>query len=144
MQELEKKKSIEDIYLSRYDGNISEDTMQYLMSTVEDSCDDEQDTSGKIPVYLRFDVAANQYQTAIHPCAHLHVGIGNEIRVSSSLILSPEMFTMFAVKMTYPDIWKAHCSDTKIQQCHADYKKQCEKVQEGYWDKTDQLDLFLG
>ena len=67
----------------------------------EDDCFD----INNYPVSIRYDASESEYVEGEHPFSHFHIGIHNDIRIPISLILTPEMFTEFIVKMVYRKEW---------------------------------------
>jgi hypothetical protein len=124
-----------------YDEN--EEDIQILRDLYDEAADSSVYDYVKNPVYLRFDVSKEQYKTSCHPYAHMHIGLNNEIRIPSSLRLTPEMFTSFAIKMTYPQLWRDKSSDSKLSQWHSEYKRICNKVDAAFMQDSDLLDLYL-
>lgn len=95
------------------------------------------------PVYFRYDLSGSQYREGFHPYSHLHIGLHNEIRLPISKILTPEMFTQFAVKMAFPELWKEKIGDSKIAEFNRLSKNACEDVPKEKWSEIDKYDLFL-
>lgn len=95
------------------------------------------------PVYMRYDVSAKEYKEGTHPYSHLHIGIHNEIRIPISLLLTPEMFTEFVVKMVYRQEWLKFKDDNYFVDFHNSSKSKCDEIDLKFWSEIDKKDLFL-
>lgn len=95
------------------------------------------------PVYFRYDVSGMQYKEGLHPYSHLHVGLHNEIRLPISKVITPEMFVQFAVKMTYPELWKEKMGDGRVAEFNKTVKNGCIAVPKDKWNEQDKYDLFF-
>lgn len=122
---------------------FSDEDKELLRSFYEEDSDDSCYITRNNPLCIRYDVAEDQYKEGIHPYSHLHIGLGNEMRIPVSIVLTPEMFVMFAIKMAYPDVWKKYESENAIIEMHNTFKKQCDKIKKAYWSDKDQRDLYI-
>jgi hypothetical protein len=55
---------------------------------------------------IRYDYDANGYEEGIHPAAHIHIGLDNEIRLRMRREMSPLSFIYFVLRQRYPDNWR--------------------------------------
>ena len=92
---------------------------------------------------MRYDVSAKEYKEGTHPYSHLHIGIHNEIRIPISLLLTPEMFTEFVVKMVYRQEWLKFKDDNYFVDFHNSSKSKCDEIDLKFWSEIDKKDLFL-
>ena len=95
------------------------------------------------PVYMRYDVSAKEYKEGEHPYSHLHIGINNEIRIPIALVLTPEMFTEFVIKMVYKKQWADKKNENYFVDFHKTLKRGCEPIQLEFWSEIDKLDIFI-
>jgi len=95
------------------------------------------------PVYMRYDVSAKEYKEGEHPYSHLHIGIHNEIRIPISILLTPEMFTEFVVKMVYRQKWLKFKDENYFVDFHNSSKSRCDAIDLKFWSEMDKKDLFL-
>lgn len=134
-----------DEYLHKND--LKEDELTEEESYLYRSCydNDEEDSFRYVenPIYIRYDVSGKEYCECSHPYSHLHIGLYNELRIPVSIILTPEQFTEFSVKMTYRELWKEKYDKREIYEFHKQVKRGCESVDDRYWSKDDKLDLFI-
>lgn len=135
-----------DEYVAKYcEDNVAvtDDEKDILYEIYEVGDDENCYAERKNPIYIRYDVSGSQYSEGIHPYSHLHIGIGNDIRIPLSIILSPEMFILFSIKMTYPEKWKIVCNHNAVREIMNTFKSKCEKVDNKYWSEIDMKDLFI-
>ena len=133
-------------YVTKYNEDnvaISDEELDFLQEIYEVGDDEKCYVERKNPIYIRYDVSGSQYSEGIHPYSHLHIGIGNEIRIPLSIILTPEMFVLFSIKMAYPDKWIYVCHNNAIVEIMNTFKSKCEKVNNKYWSEIDMKDLFI-
>lgn len=141
------KKSFEALFkemFSEYDSP-DEETLLKIRSLYDECEDDSVYHLLPNPVYLRYDCGGNTeiYKEAVHAYAHLHVGMCNSIRIPCSYVLTPELFTLFVIKMVYVDSWKLHMNDGYVQQAFLNAKRNLDRVPSAYWSLLDQKELFL-
>lgn len=82
--------------------------LQLLKSSYENEYEQmlaERGYNSKVS-YFRYDVDSVRYMPNIHSYAHLHVGIGNDIRIPCASILTPVAFVVFVIKQTYKESWE--------------------------------------
>lgn len=145
MQSYRQKCTFEEFLtnISSDESLIDDEDKEFYHSLYEDNTDDSCYIPRDNPLCIRYDVSVNQYKEGIHPYSHLHIGLGNEMRIPVSIVLTPEMFVMFAIKMAYPEVWKKYESNNAIIEMHNTFKKQCDKIQRAYWSDKDQKDLYI-
>lgn len=71
------------------------------------------------------------------------MGLHNEIRLPISKVITPEMFVQFAVKMTYPELWKEKMGDGRVAEFNKTVKNGCIAVPKDKWNEQDKCDLFF-
>lgn len=130
-----------------HNNDLKEDELTEEDSNIYRSCyDNNEDDSFRYvenPMYIRYDVSGEEYCECSHPYSHLHIGLHNELRIPVSIVLTPEQFTEFSIKMTYRELWKEMYEKGEISEFHKQVKRGCESVDERYWSEEDRLDLFL-
>ena len=55
---------------------------------------------------IRYDMDASAYATCLHPAAHIHVGLENEIRLAVRREMRPVAFFLFVMRQMYPSSWR--------------------------------------
>lgn len=145
MQSYRTKISFEEVLLRLQlePDKITEEEFLYFTSLYEEGSDDCLFDNRNNPLYIRYDVSKMQYKEGIHPYSHLHIGLGNEVRIPLSIILTPEMFVLFVIKMSYPQVWEKNSSNGKIKEMMNSFKAKCEQVDKNFWSNVDMQDLYL-
>lgn len=92
---------------------------------------------------IRFDFDIHGYREGVHPQAHIHIGLENQIRIAVSRRLSPAAFVLFVMRQLYPECWK------RLLDYRAEFKldrvvrKSLETIATDRWTDLDQLELHL-
>lgn len=127
--------------------NVEEDNLSPAEFTMYRACyDNNEDDSFTLvdyPVFIRYDVSETEYEEGIHPYAHIHIGLHNEMRIPVSKVLTPEMFTAFVVKMVYYQLWKDKKDKTYLVEFYSSVKKGSEAVSLDFFSEVDKQDLYM-
>lgn len=111
--------SFSDFLLSYYDEKdipTGFEELQLLKSSYENEYEQmlaERGYNSRVS-YFRYDVDSVRYMPNIHSYAHLHVGIGNDIRIPCASILTPVAFVVFVIKQTYKESWE-NCLKNEVR-----------------------------
>lgn len=54
---------------------------------------------------IRYDFYPKDYNSGLHPAAHMHIGHNNEIRIGCACLLTPLLFIFFIIRQCYPEKW---------------------------------------
>ncbi len=54
---------------------------------------------------MRYDYDSNAYRAGVHPAAHLHIGLNNQIRLRLSREMNARAFLLFVIRHRYPEAW---------------------------------------
>ncbi|PZQ68379.1 MAG: hypothetical protein DI563_20500 [Variovorax paradoxus] len=66
---------------------------------------------------IRYDRDDGSYRSCVHPSAHVHIGLNNEIRVATRRSMSPIAFILFIIRQHYPKNWERlleHADELKL------------------------------
>jgi hypothetical protein len=55
---------------------------------------------------IRYDYSPALYEPGVHPAAHLHIGVDNELRIYARRLMHPMSFVLFVMRHIYPDSWR--------------------------------------
>lgn len=102
----------------------------------------EQGCNSKIS-YFRYDVDSIRYMPNIHSYAHLHVGVGNDIRIPCATILTPVAFVVFVVKQTYKDSWENCLKDEARKERILHYAQDRVPLDDVRWNDIERKELAL-
>ncbi len=77
-------------------------------SVVAELYDEAIETAGLRPYItpIRFDRDFGSYRSGVHPAAHLHIGIDNNIRLGLAREMTPLSFLLFILRQKYPSSWE--------------------------------------
>jgi hypothetical protein len=92
---------------------------------------------------IRYDIDWSSYRENIHPAAHLHFGIDNNIRLATKRVLSPKAFFLLVIRQAFPENWSAilHYRDNlKLERA---IRTELSEVDSKYWSSNDDIQHFL-
>ena len=103
------------------------------------------DTAGLKPhlTPIRFDVDKNSYKAGVHPLAHIHIGLDNEIRLAVRRHMSPLSFVLFVMRHMYPDCWDRLLARSIQFRLDKSIRQGLRLVSDDYWSDIDGLELHL-
>jgi hypothetical protein len=127
-------------YLARYELEIGEAGGMFLD-------DYSQEVSQGVPKRcvcpLRYDFSGAEYTPGVHSASHLHVGHGNQLRINSRDVITPALFTAFAVKAAFFERWKTSALAVESVATRLLRKRQCRSVPKKFFADIDKADLYL-
>lgn len=129
-----------DIYLDQNGFSITE-VGELFRQEYEQEISEAKPNINICPI--RYEYNIQEYQSLIHPASHIHFGYNNDVRVASSIILTPFLFTQFVIKNCYYDLWKKLLNTTEIDKYIKPMKASCNKLVGDYFKKNDMCELFL-
>jgi hypothetical protein len=92
---------------------------------------------------IRFDFDPAAYREAIHPLAHLHVGIKNNIRIAFGRQMSAESFVLFVMRQAYPECWERLLAQAPAASLMKTIRLALPAVPPDRWTEVDRLELHL-
>lgn len=97
----------------------------------------------KYPVYIRYDYCEDEYKEFCHGVSHLHVGLYNDLRITSCKELTPLAFLMLILKNFYYNTWKKIAEDPKISKDFENIKTNCSELHQSVFNERDKKELYL-
>lgn len=101
----------------------------------------------KAALYIRYDEDPTLYRPMVHPYVHLHIGMNNNIRIPSSVEMTPLTFILFILQQVYYDVWvkefTGKSSQDNIIMGYAQQDKQIFSLVEGVWKDSERQFLHL-
>jgi Uncharacterized conserved protein (DUF2290) len=91
---------------------------------------------------IRFDYDPIAYRQGVHPIAHLHIGLDNDVRIAVSRCLSPESFLLFVMRQLYPQCWERLLSRRRDLGLDAVVRAPRAVLAE-YWTEIDRIELHF-
>lgn len=129
--------------LVQFDEEAIEDLVAQINEDEYEQFLNEQEIN-LVATIVRYDYDARGYEPLVHSCSHLHVGLNDNFRITSSIIVSPLKFAIFCLKIVYYDKWKIffeHHRDIISYLRRA--KQACTPLVEN-WSELERHELFLG
>lgn len=106
----------------------------------------EQEINSNL-TYIRYDYDPKGYIPLLHSCSHIHIGLNENFRIPSSLILTPLQFVTFSIKQRYYEIWKFHHESLEhhiITDNLKTIKNQCLNItDQNIWNDVEKNEIYL-
>lgn len=91
---------------------------------------------------MRFDYDENGYRTGVHPVAHVHVGLDNQIRLFSNK-MTPTGFVLFVMRHMYPLSWERLIGRANARQYLRAIREPSTNLASQFVRPADLLELHL-
>jgi hypothetical protein len=92
---------------------------------------------------LRYDLDRGAYRACVHPSAHLHIGLENEIRIALRREMSPLAFVLFVIRQVYPHAWEKLLEFRKQLFLERRIRDDLEEVANPHWMPDDEIQCYL-
>lgn len=93
---------------------------------------------------IRYDRDFRSYRRGVHPAAHLHIGLDNNIRLALPREMTPWSFLLFVVRQRYPDKWERLHGCELAKHFAKGVRDNLPSVPEIYWGGHDLSEIALG
>lgn len=128
-------------------SGLTEDEMNLLIDENEfEQFLNEQENNSNL-VYIRYDFDKNGYNPLLHSYSHIHIGLSENLRIPSSIVLTPLEFVLFSIKQCYYAEWKLYQESfafTDFATRRNDSKKLCPIITDTtIWHTDEQNEIFL-
>lgn len=94
-------------------------------------------------VLIRYDYSEREYSPGVHSVSHFHFGHSSSIRIPSSVIITPLLFTLFVLKQVYSDLWKSLIEESNFHRIYKSSKSKCQNIRMCFFDDLDKKELYL-
>lgn len=91
---------------------------------------------------IRFDYDAASYREGVHPAAHIHIGLENEIRIATNK-MSAASFVMFVMRQIYPQCWERLLAREKRDRLVRPIRCRESSLPVSVWTEVDRIALYL-
>lgn len=140
--------SKEDYILQIYTLDELEELIEFSMEEIVDENEYEQflneQNLNSISNYFRYDCSPAGYQPLIHSYSHFHIGMNENVRISTRKIITPLKFTKFCIKNSYFEDWKKQFKeDSNFVKEVITMKNDCILLPADKWDPIESNDLYL-
>jgi hypothetical protein len=92
---------------------------------------------------IRYDRDFGSYRPGVHPAAHLHIGLDNDVRIALTREMTPMSFILFVIRQKYPANWDNVLKSDLAQTLERKIRLSLTPLAEKYWQKADTYELSL-
>lgn len=92
---------------------------------------------------MRYDLDPNGYKSGVHPLAHLHIGLDNNVRLGLRKKMTPLAFVLFVMRQAYPESWERLLQQNEAVNLPKKIRPECNDVENVWWQQQDQLEHHL-
>lgn len=92
---------------------------------------------------IRYDRDFNSYRRGVHPAAHLHIGLDNNIRIALSREMTPWSFLLFVIRQKYPHNWQRLLDSKLSTHFPKAVRDSLPSVPNDYWNGHDFCEISL-
>lgn len=92
---------------------------------------------------IRYDCDPVAYEEGVHPHAHLHFGLENNVRLGMQRLLTPEAFVLFVMRQMYPQCWRRLVERRDELYMSRAIRESLDLVPAANWTAVDQLENYL-
>lgn len=92
---------------------------------------------------IRYDLDPNGYRSGVHPLAHLHIGLDNNIRIGLRKKMTPLAFVLFVMRQAYPESWARLLQHKEADNLQKKIRLECTDVHNDWWQQQDQIEHHL-
>jgi hypothetical protein len=92
---------------------------------------------------IRYDFDERAYRPGIHPVAHVHVGLENDIRISTRRAFTPAAFFLFVVRQLYPQSWARLVESLGERKLQNVVRANLTEIVEAYFGPRDHACAYL-
>jgi hypothetical protein len=92
---------------------------------------------------IRYDRDFGSYRQGIHPAAHIHIGLDNNVRLALSREMTPWSFLLFIIRQRYPENWERLLGGTFSKSLRNSVRDNLPLVPIKYWDGHDFSEIAL-
>lgn len=106
----------------------------------------EQEVNSNL-TYIRYDYDKKGYKPLLHSQSHIHIGLNENFRIPSSIILTPLQFVTFTIKQRYFDVWKIYhekFETLEFSQKLSEIKNQCKIISDqNIWNNIEKNEIYI-
>lgn len=92
---------------------------------------------------IRYDRDFNSYRCGVHPAAHLHIGLENNIRLELPKEMTPWSFLLFLIRQKYPQNWERLLNSSLAKHFEKGIRHGLTAVPPKYWGGHDLSEISL-
>lgn len=92
---------------------------------------------------IRFDLDTKGYREGVHPAAHIHIGLENQVRLHVNKELTPVAFFLFVIRQMYPVYWERLCASNLSNKLKHVASAGLQLIEGKYCKALDEIELRL-
>ncbi len=92
---------------------------------------------------IRYDRDFGSYRSGVHPAAHLHIGLDNDIRLGLPREMTPLAFILFVIRQKYPDNWERVLNSNLASSLQRNVRSSLIPLPGQYWQEADLCEMSL-
>jgi len=92
---------------------------------------------------IRYDYDPHAYRSGVHPTAHIHIGLDNEIRLGVTRELTPLAFLLFVIRQRYPHNWEQLLKSNLVDRIQRIIRHELKEIEPPLRSDMDKLELYL-
>ena len=92
---------------------------------------------------IRYDYDPNSYRAGVHPAAHIHIGVDNEIRLGLRRELTPAAFFLFVLRQMYPSNWERLLAQPGGLRINKQVRNNLKQVDTHLFADFDDAEMYL-
>lgn len=92
---------------------------------------------------IRYDYDPAAFRSGVHPLAHLHIGLDNQIRIALRREMTPVSFCFFVMRQMYPVHWEKLLEKHKEHKLEEKVRKRLSQVSPQYWHEKCEAEIYL-
>lgn len=90
---------------------------------------------------IRYDLDFGAYRTGVHPAAHMHIGLDNQIRIGLRRELTPLSFFLFVIRQMYPRNWEFLMESNLGKTLERRIRGDLREIDGKYFKNEDRIEL---
>jgi hypothetical protein len=92
---------------------------------------------------IRFDYTNVGYRAGVHPIAHVHVGLDNQIRLGVDRKMNAVSFVLFVMRHMYPRCWERLLGRDSNRQIVKHVRATGESLSAEFWQDLDRIEMYF-
>lgn len=92
---------------------------------------------------IRYDLDFGSYRPGVHPAAHLHIGLDNNIRLALPREMTPFSFLLFVLRQKYPSNWEKILQSNLCDSIAQSVRHSLPVIADKYWQNLDLCEISL-
>lgn len=92
---------------------------------------------------IRYDLDPIGYRSGVHPLAHVHIGLDNNVRLGVRKKMTPLAFVFFVMRQAYPEAWFRLLQHMESKNVERKIRAECEDADKEMWLAHDQIEHYL-